>query len=229
MMHSSKLLSAMLGALSIAALSSFSVAAQMAPMNPGNSGNQTTPPGSDNSGGQMAPTMPQPSNSNTQDVPQNSTNQRGSLNAQDRQFLVKAAQRDMDEIMTSRLALQKASSGEVKSYAQMMIQQHTDSSNKLKPLAQQKSVALPNSPSPEGRALMAQLSKLSGRQFDQAYMRGQAQAHARTEAEYRRQLQQGQDPQVRAFANQVLPVVAEHRRMAEGMVAGRNNGNSTVR
>lgn len=227
MMHSSKLLSSMLGALSIAALSSFSVAAQMAPMSPENSNSQTTPT-QQPSNSQTAPTQ-RPANSQNQNTPNNSTNQGGSLNASDRQFMIKAAQSDMNEIMTSRLALQRASSAEVKSYAQVMIQQHTDSSSKLKPLAQQKGVTLPNSPSPEGRALMTQLSKLSGRQFDQAYMRGQAQAHARTEAEYRRQLQQGQDPDVRAFANQVLPVVAEHRRMAEGMVAGRSNGNSTVR
>jgi putative membrane protein len=103
----------------------------------------------------------------------------------------------------------------------MMIEYHTQSSNKLKPLAQQKGVTLPNSPSSEGRALVSQLSQLRGKQFDQAYMQGQAQAHTRTEADYRRQLQQGQDADVKAFANQVLPIVNEHRRMAEGMVAGR--------
>jgi hypothetical protein len=48
------------------------------------------------SGGQMAPTQT-PRNSGNN----NSNKQRGSLSASDRQFMIKAAQSDQDEIMTS--------------------------------------------------------------------------------------------------------------------------------
>lgn len=143
------------------------------------------------------------------------------LSATDKQFMIKAAQSDLTEIQTSQLALQQASSPQVREYAQMMIDHHTQSSNKLKQLAQKKGVTLPAAPGPDGQALLAKLKPLSGAQFDRAYMAGQATAHAKTEADFRRQLQQGQDQNARAFASQFLPIVAKHRRMAEGMVAAR--------
>lgn len=145
---------------------------------------------------------------------------RSSLNALDQQFVQKAAQSDMTEIKTSQLALQRSRNSQVKQFAQMMIQQHTQSSSKLKPLAAQKGVTLPTSLGADNTALMTQLTNLSGTQFDQAYMNGQAKAHTKTEAIYQKELQQGRDTGVKAFATQILPIVAEHRKMAENILAG---------
>lgn len=144
-----------------------------------------------------------------------------SLNAVDRQFIPKAAQSDLTEIKTSQLALQRSRDPKVKQFAQMMITQHTQSSNKLKPIAAEKRVTLPTSVGAENAALVSQLTKLSGTQFDQAYMKGQVQSHAKTQALYQKELKQGQDPNVKAFASQVLPIVSEHLRMAENIVAAR--------
>ena len=148
-------------------------------------------------------------------------NRGASLNAMDRQFMAKAAQSDMTEIQTSQLALKRSQNAQVRQFAQEMIQQHTQSSNKLKPLAAQKRVTLPKSLGAENQALLTQLTKLSGAQFDQAYMSGQAKAHAKTQTVYQTELKQGQDMDVKAFASQVLPVVSAHLRMAQSMVAGR--------
>ncbi len=141
--------------------------------------------------------------------------------AVDRQFIIQAAQSDQTEIRTSQLALQKSRNSQVRQFAQEMIQQHTESSNKLKPLAAQKGVTLPTSLGAENQALLTQLSKLSGTQFDRAYMSGQVKAHSKTRGIYQKELQQGRDSEIKAFANQVLPLVAEHLRMAQNMVAGR--------
>ncbi|XGV97759.1 MAG: DUF4142 domain-containing protein [Leptolyngbya sp. BL-A-14] len=154
-------------------------------------------------------------------MPMQSGNRRASLNAVDRQFMAKAAQSDMTEIKTSQLALKRSQNPQVRQFAQEMIQQHTQSSSKLKPLAAQKGVALPKSLGTENQALLTQLTKLSGTQFDQAYMSGQTKAHAKTQSVYQNELQQGQDTDVKAFASQVLPVVTAHLRMAQSMVAGR--------
>ncbi len=139
----------------------------------------------------------------------------------DRQFVMKAAQSDMTEIKTSQLALQRSQNSKVRQFAQMMVQQHTQSSSKLKPIAAQKGVTLPTSLGTSNTALLTQLTKLSGTQFDQAYMKGQAQAHQKTEALYQKELQQGQDSDVKSFASQILPIVTEHRQMADSILAGR--------
>lgn len=156
-----------------------------------------------------------------QQRPMQSGNRSASLNAVDRQFAVKAAQSDMTEIQTSQLALKRSQNQQVRQFAQEMIQQHTQSSNKLKPLAAQKGITLPKSLGAENQALLNKLMKLSGAQFDQAYMSGQTKAHAKTQAIYQNELKQGQDPGMKAFASQVLPIVTAHLRMAQSMVAGR--------
>ena len=172
-------------------------------------------------GGSMQQGSPMQGGSMQQQSPMKGGNRGASLNAADRQFIAKAAQSDMTEIQTSQLALKRSQNAQVKKFAQEMIQQHTQSSNKLKPLAAQKGVALPKSLGAENQALLTQLTKLSGAQFDQAYMSGQAKAHAKTQAAYQAELKQGQDTDVKAFASQVLPVVTAHLRMAQSMVAGR--------
>ncbi len=144
-----------------------------------------------------------------------------SVSRLDRQFVMKAAQSDMTEIKTSQLALQRSQNPKVRQFAQMMIDQHTQSSNKLKPIAAQKGVTLPTSLGKANTALLTQLTKQSGTQFDQAYMKGQVQSHQKTEALYQRELQQGQDSDVKSFATQVLPIVQEHLRMADSMISGR--------
>ena len=144
-----------------------------------------------------------------------------SLNAVDRQFIVKAAQSDMTEIKTSQLALQRSRDSKIREFAQMMITQHTQSSSKLKPIASQKGVKLPTTLGADNTALLTQLTKLSGVEFDRAYMKGQAQGHSKTQAVYQKELKQGQDPDAQAFASQILPIVQDHLRMADELLAGR--------
>lgn len=65
------------------------------------------------------------------------------------------------------------------------------------------------------------LKTLSGKQFDRAYMSGQTKAHAKTQALYQNQLKQGQNSELKAFANEILPVVTSHLQMAQSMTAMR--------
>ena len=156
-----------------------------------------------------------------QQSPMQGRDRHASLSAVDKEFMAKAAQSDMTEIQTSQLALKRSQNPQVKQFAQEMIQQHTQSSNKLKPLAANKGVSLPKSLGAENQALLTKLMKLSGAQFDQAYMSGQAKAHSKTQTVYQNEINKGQDADVKAFARQVLPVVTAHLRMAQSMVAGR--------
>ena len=148
-------------------------------------------------------------------------NSRTSTSSLDTEFITKAAQSDMTEIQTSQLALQKSKNKSVRDFAQMMIKQHTESSRQLKPIAMSKKVMLPKDIGSENTALLTSLKKVSGSKFDQAYMQGQVQAHTKTQAEYQKYLDQGQDPQLKAFATKISPLVAQHLQMAQKMVATR--------
>lgn len=185
-----------LGVASIAALMALPGLAQMMPQSPSTPAPRMSP----------APNAPGP------DRP---------LTDLDRQFMIRAAQSDQTEIQTSQLALQRSRNQDVRAFAQHMIQEHTNSSKQLMQIAQQKGVTLPKDVGPDNRPLLTRLSSLSGAAFDRAYMEGQVQAHAKTQAEYQRYLNQGQDPQLRAFANTVLPIVTGHLQMARTMTARR--------
>jgi putative membrane protein len=188
---------------------------------------QTATPTQRSTPNSTTPNLNNPTNTNSQPRPTSSTPSSGqgsnssSLNAVDRQFATKAAQSDLFEIQTSQLAIQRSQNPQILSYARQMIQEHTNSTNKLKPIAARLNLALPNTLAAEDRPVVNQLSRLSGTQFDRAYMNGQTQGHAKTQALYQTQLQQGQNSQLKAFASEILPVVSMHLEMVRNMTAMR--------
>src|SRR5689334_8383477 len=65
-------------------------------------------------------------------------------NIDSKQFVTKAAQGNLAEIKTSQLALEKAQSPEVKSFAQRMIDDHQKASSELESIAQAKNLKVPD-------------------------------------------------------------------------------------
>ena len=63
-------------------------------------------------------------------------------------FIQKAAASDQTEIMLSKLALERASSPQVKELAQTMVADHTKSTSLLQPIAAEHGVSLPENPQP---------------------------------------------------------------------------------
>jgi putative membrane protein len=154
----------------------------------------------------------QPTNSST-----DGTTSSG-LSAQDRQFMIQAAQGGMAEVKLGQLAVQRASSDSVKQYAQRMVDDHTQVNNELMQLAQQKSVTLPTDVNSQQKALRTRLGQLSGTNFDKRYIReAGVRAHSQQAALFQREIQQGQDSDVKAFAAKVLPAVKDHLQMARSM------------
>lgn len=150
---------------------------------------------------------------------QNTTEQnQNRLSSSDRLFMQRAAQGNMAEIRLSQLALQRASSDDVKQYAQQMIDQHTQANNQLMQLASQKNVTLPKQLDAQHQQIERQLQGLSGTSFDRAYMRAMVNDHAQTVTLFQRQTQQGQDRDVVAFASNLLPAIQQHYAMANSMV-----------
>uniref|UniRef100_UPI00286DDF73 DUF4142 domain-containing protein n=1 Tax=Chamaesiphon sp. VAR_69_metabat_338 TaxID=2964704 RepID=UPI00286DDF73 len=196
--------------------------------NPTTSPTQTTTPRQNtNIRGKTSPrskpgrNTPAGTTSPTPTSPKSQPEKSGSLSTVDLQFAMKAAQSDMTEIQTSQLALNRSKNPQILKYAQEMIQAHTDSTAKLKPIATRLNLAMPKTLGAENQSLVNQLNSLSGTQFDLAYTSGQARAHARTQAVFQTELQQGKNPQLKAFANEILPVVSMHLQMAKSLTAMR--------
>ena len=143
-------------------------------------------------------------------------NSQNSLSEIDRLYMQEAAQAGMAEVEMAKLALEKSDSENIKQYAQQMIQDHTLLNQELMQLAEQKGINLPTNIGPKYQVLKAQLSELSGENFDQAY-RNEAgvNGHMENLVIHTRQLQLGQDPDLQAFAVKNIPVVEAHLQLVD--------------
>jgi putative membrane protein len=132
---------------------------------------------------------------------------------------MQAGQLSMMEVELGRLAVQRGSSAGVKQYGQEMVEDHTRANQELMQLAMQKKVELPTEMSTQNTALIDRLSGLSGRSFDTAYKQAMIDSHNQAIALFKAQSQQGQDPQLKAWATQKLPKLQAHLEMVNQMLA----------
>src|SRR5215208_2520396 len=123
----------------------------------------------------------------------------------DESFLQNVAEGGMAEVEAGKLAKANASSPAVKSFAAMMVKDHSAANAKLLKIAADSGVTLPTQLSAEHQAMKAQLSELSGEAFDKEYLRGQLKDHEVTVTLLRTQIDSGQNADAKGFASQTLP------------------------
>lgn len=124
------------------------------------------------------------------------------------------------EILLSRLALERASSADVKAFAQRMIDDHTQANNEIRQLAQARGLTLPADLPIEHTAANEDLSTMSGADFDKAYMNHNVLVHALGVLQAREQSEEGTDSAIRAFAARTLPVLTAHLETADELYEG---------
>jgi putative membrane protein len=125
-------------------------------------------------------------------------------------YVSNAAMGDMFEIQSSQLAVQKAQTASVKSFAQMMIDGHTATSAKLKPIAQQAGVAPPAMLDAKHQAMISSLQAASATEFEKRYIEQQTTAHQEALALHQGYASKGDNAALRAFASQTAPIVEQH-------------------
>jgi len=78
-------------------------------------------------------------------------------------------------------------------------------------------VDLPQEPSAKHKATKDRLSKLSGEEFDRAYMVDMLKDHKKDVADFQRESKSAKDPDVKNFASQTLPTLQEHLKQAQSV------------
>lgn len=132
-----------------------------------------------------------------------------------RQFMEKAATSGILEVKLGQMAQEKASSSEVKDFGEHMVAGHSQANDKLKSLAQEKGVTLPDSLTAKQQSDVDKLSKLSGQEFDQEYMKMMVKDHKKDVQTFEKAAKNLSDPAVQDFASQTLPTLKEHLQEAE--------------
>jgi len=147
----------------------------------------------------------------------------GKLSSGDEKAVKDMAMADMAEVATGKLAQSKAQSAEVKAFGQQMIDDHGAALAKVQALAQARGVTLPTDLDAKHKAMSAKLEKMSGAEFDKAYM---AQAGVKDHTEVHKKLMSDakkiKDPEVKALADQHVPVVEQHLKAAQQMTSAKS-------
>ena len=138
----------------------------------------------------------------------------------DESFYKALAQGGIAELDAANLAFEKSSNDKVKEFAALMLKDHTAANDRLKALSGSKRSKLPNSASVAQQAIQAKLTILSGRTFDQFYIRGQIYAHEEMLDLVNNEISSGKDAKAKAFASEILPTVQMHLKMIRVLAAG---------
>jgi putative membrane protein len=105
------------------------------------------------------------------------TNDRNAVSAGDRDFVRDVSVANMAEIELGRMASERGANAAVKKFGQMMVDDHTKASDKLKPIASQHNIPLATELDDKHRDLRDKLSKLQGAEFDREYMDAMVDGH----------------------------------------------------
>ena len=129
----------------------------------------------------------------------------------DQQFVDFAAETDMVEANLGQLAQSLASSQRTKDYGQMLATDHTNDFHQLYSVAQQETLKMPDAIDTEhNKAMVDPFQKLKGIAFDQRYSREMVAGHTKAIAIYKKEAADAQNPALKSYAEQALPVLQKH-------------------
>jgi predicted outer membrane protein len=99
-----------------------------------------------------------------------------------------------------------------------MIDDHSANLKEVQTLAQARGVTLPTEPDAKHKSMAAKLEKMSGADFDKAYMKqAGVQDHKTVHSKLMAASKKAKDPEVKALVDKTEPVVAQHLKSAEQM------------
>jgi putative membrane protein len=128
-------------------------------------------------------------------------------------FVAEAAQSDMFEIQSSKLAASKMK-GDVLAFANQMVTDHTKTTIQLKGLALSAKLTLPMAMSSSQQSMLDELMKLNGDDFAKTYARDQLSVHQTAVSLFERYSKGGSNPQIKRWAEETLPALRHHLEMA---------------
>ncbi|CRM09843.1 MULTISPECIES: DUF4142 domain-containing protein [unclassified Pseudomonas] len=133
-------------------------------------------------------------------------------------FVDNAAEGGITEIEAGKLALQKSSSADVKTFAQHMVTEHTEANQELATLAKKLDIEVPDDAALTDKAKKAIL-EMRDESFDEAYANNQVAAHEKTVELFKKESTSSDNAELKAFATKTLPTLEAHLKAAKDLQA----------
>jgi putative membrane protein len=146
-------------------------------------------------------------------------NAKTTLSSSDKKFVEKASQGGVAEVQLGKLAAQKAQSPQVKQFGERMAKDHASADDKLSQIAGNKGITAASDMDSSSKREFDKLSKLSGAQFDQEYMKTMVSDHEKDVKEFKSEAKSGKDADIKNFAESTLPTLEDHLNQAKAVQA----------
>lgn len=128
----------------------------------------------------------------------------------DAQFLVNAAETNLETIQLAQLAQTNSTTTEVKTLAKMLQEEHTKSLNDLTALAKTKLITIPTASTDKAQAAYKSLSGKSKKNFDVEYCKTVIDRHKDAVAAFEKKSMESTDADIKQWATTMLPVLRTH-------------------
>jgi putative membrane protein len=139
--------------------------------------------------------------------------------SQDQAFVNAAGPGNKMEIEFGKLAEQKGSSPAVREFGARMVKDHTRLFNELASVAKSIGLTVPTALSAEQQHEYAELSKLSGSNFDKQYIDLMVKVHTADLTAFQNAETTVENPKLKEAISTAIPVIQEHLTMAKSDAA----------
>lgn len=128
----------------------------------------------------------------------------------DAQFLVNAAEINMEEIKLGELAQQKGTMADTKTLGKMMVDDHTKALGELTALAKKKSVSLPAAATNKAEDAYKKLNDTKANKFDKEYADMMVSGHKDAISAFEKASAECTDVDIKQWATTMLPGLRTH-------------------
>jgi putative membrane protein len=135
----------------------------------------------------------------------------------DKRFLHQISQGSMLNVEMAKLAQQKATTETVKQFSEKMLEDHKRGIEIVKKIAVRDGVTLPDALDSKHKEQFDKLAKLSGPEFDRAYVKEQLKLHQRLVTYFQNEADNGTDTAAKKMATNMLPAVQQHLDMVKDL------------
>ncbi len=137
------------------------------------------------------------------------------LSDADQKLMLEIASGGMMQLELSKAALAKATSADVKAYAQAEVDEQTGLATKLEEIAGAKGVTLPETPDDKTKKAVEKLNAKSGADFDREYLQESGvDGHQKLEKTMSKVESKAADATLKTVASTALPLIKTHLQAA---------------
>lgn len=136
------------------------------------------------------------------------------------EFFKEAANGGAAEVAMGKMATDQAQSPQVRSYGERLVNDHAKANAQLMEVGKKMNMSMPIGLDPKHQQVMDKLQKEKGPAFDREFLKHAVDDHKKDVAAFQSYAQSGDNADLKTFAQQNVPILQEHLRMAQDLQQG---------